>query len=145
VIVLDTNVISEGFRALPNEAVISWLKAQPPESLYLCTPVLAELRYGVEKLPSGRRQRDLVFRVDSVESFFRDRILVLDAAAAAEFGRLAALRQRKGRRIEPMDGLIAAIASAQRFALATRDIDDFIGLGIELINPFIGVVPIDKR
>ena len=135
-IVLDTNLISEGFRPIPNEAAIAWLKAQPVESLYLCTPVLAELRYGVEKLPSGRRQRDLLGRVDSVEDFFRDRLLVLDQAAAAEFGRLAALRQRKGRQIEPMDALIAAIASAQGFALATRDIDDFADLGIELINPF---------
>ena len=144
-ILLDTNVISESFRPRPNEAAISWLKAQPPASLYLCSPILAELRYGVEKLASGKRQRDLRLRVDHIETFFRDRMLIFDAAAATEFGRLAAYREKAGRRIEPVDGFIAAIAAVHNAILATRDVDDFAGLGIELINPFEAVSPIDKN
>jgi len=115
---------------------MAWLKAQPAASLYLCSPVLAELRYGVERLPAGSRQRDLVLRVDSIEVFFSERFLIFDAAAAKEFGRLTAHRQRIGRRIEPMDGFIAAIAASQKWAVATRDVDDFADLGLELINPF---------
>lgn len=136
-ILLDTNIVSEGFRPRPNASVVAWLDAQPMNSLFLCTPVLAELRFGVEKLAPGPRQDDLRRRVDQIEHvIFQDRILLLDAAAASEFGRLTALREKAGRRIEPMDGLIAAIAVSQRASLATRDVGDFVEIGLDLINPF---------
>ena len=136
-IVLDTNIISENFRPRPHAAVIAWLNEQPVASLYLCTPVLAELRFGIERLDAGRRRDDLQLRVDKIEhAYFDDRLLVLDAKAAAEFGRVTVKRQKVGRRIEPMDALIAAIAISHGATLATRDTDDFSGLGLELINPF---------
>jgi toxin FitB len=137
VIILDTNIVSESFRPRPHSAVIAWLDEQPVASLYLCAPVLAELRFGVERLVAGRRKDDLQLRVDKIErAYFGERLLVLDAPAVAEFGRVTAKRERMGRRIEPMDALIAAIAVSHGAALATRDIDDFVGLGLELINPF---------
>ena len=136
-IVLDTNVLSEAWRPQPNAAVLSWLQLQPPSLLFLCTPVLAELRYGVERLPAGGRRDRLKAAVDQVEADgYRDRILPLDTVAAAEFGRLAAKREKIGRRISTMDALIAAIALAQGAALATRDTDDFSDLGLDVINPF---------
>jgi toxin FitB len=136
-IVLDTNIVSESFRPRPNPSVVAWLNTQPKSSLYLCTPVLAELRFGIEKLPSGPRQNDLRLRIDRLEHvLFQDRILLLDPSAASEFGRLTAARERMGRRIEPMDGLIAAIALSNRMTLATRDVSDFADIGLDLINPF---------
>jgi predicted nucleic acid-binding protein len=105
--------------------------------VYLCAPVLAELRFGIERLARGHRRRDLESRIDRLEhDYFRDRVLPFDAAAAAQFARLSAARERSGRRIEPMDALIAGIARSQRAAIATRDIGDFRDLEIELINPF---------
>jgi predicted nucleic acid-binding protein len=75
--------------------------------------------------------------IDQIEgSLFRGRILPFDAAAATEFGRLVAKRERIGRRIELLDALIAAIALTQRADLATRDVSGFAELGIKLINPF---------
>jgi toxin FitB len=50
--------------------------------------------------------------------------------------RLLVKREKLGRRMELMDALIAAIAIANRMALATRDTDDFAGLGFDVINPF---------
>ena len=136
-IVLDTNVVSEAWRPQPNAAVVNWLRFQPSNLLFLCTPVLAELRYGVERLPAGRRRDRLKAAVDQVEAEgYRDRILPLDTAAAAEFGRLTAKREKIGRRISTMDALIAAITLAQGAALATRDTDDFSDLGLDVINPF---------
>jgi toxin FitB len=138
-ILLDTNVISESFRPRPNSAVIDWLNAQSAGSLFLCAPVLAELRFGVERLAAGHRKRDLQSRVDQIENgYFRGQVLPFDAAAAAEFGRLTAARERSGRRIDPMDAFIAAVTRSNGAALATRDVSDFADLEIELINPFEG-------
>ena len=136
-IVLDTNVVSEIWRPKPSGIVVAWLDEQPVSSLYLCTPVLAELRYGVELLSMGGRKERLRSFVDELESSkYRGRILPLDAPAAAEFGRLAAERKRAGRRMRSMDGLIAAIALSNRAAVATRNFAHFDGVGVELINPF---------
>ena len=136
-ILLDTNIVSENFRPKPNRAVISWVDSQPAGSLYLCTPVLAELRFGLERLATGQRKDELQTAIDRVENdYFRGRILVLDVNAAAEYGRLVAKRQRIGRPIQQMDGLIAAIASINRLTLATRDTRDFADLGLDMVNPF---------
>jgi predicted nucleic acid-binding protein len=136
-ILLDTNVVSEPFRPQPSEVVLGWYKAQTEEDLFLCTPVLAELRYGLERLPSGARRRTLENAVNLVEGRFLARTLSLDKGAAHEFGRILAHRNRIGRPLEIMDGLIAAIALSHRATLATRDLSDFEGIGLELINPFV--------
>jgi len=136
-IILDTNVISEGFRVLPDRVVRSWLDRQTPSDLFLCAPVLAELRYGVERLPAGRRRTELDHLVSNAEQdLFANRLLPVDREAAHAFGRVTAKRASMGRPILPMDGMIAAIALANGMAIATRDIDGFVGLGIELVNPF---------
>ena len=136
-ILLDTNVISEHLRPHPKPTVLTWIDAQPVDSLYICTPVLAELRFGAERLEPGRKQTRLRAAIERIEhSFFGGRILPFDAVAAAEYGRLVAKRERVGRRIELMDALIAAIALTQRADLATRDVGDFVDLGIRVINPF---------
>jgi hypothetical protein len=105
--------------------------------------VLAELRFGAARLPPGIRKNVLTASIDLLESRgYRDRILAFDVHAAGMFGQLAALRERIGRRIEPMDGMIAAIAASHRATLATRDVEDFAQLDIELINPFdVSIVP----
>jgi toxin FitB len=136
-ILLDTNIISEHFRPRPNPAVIDWVDGQPANDLYLCAPVVAELRYGAERLEPGRKQTDLRMAIELLESgLYRGKVLPFDVAAAAEYGRLVARRERMGWRIEQMDAFIAAIALTQRADLATRDVDDFANLGIQLINPF---------
>jgi predicted nucleic acid-binding protein len=136
-ILLDTNVVSEAWRPRPVLAVIDWMDAQPATSLYICTPVLAELRFGMERLPASRRKDRIGILVDRLETdTYHGRILTLDAAAAAEFGRLAAMRERAGRRMQPMDALIAAVAKCNGATLATRDVDDFADLELPLVNPF---------
>ncbi len=136
-ILLDTNVVSEGLRTRPNDAVEAWTDAQPSASLYLCTPVLAELRFGAELLDNGRRKDDLRLAIDRIENdLFLGRILSFDVAAAKEYARLSSDRQKKGRRIDVMDGLVAAIARSQGATLATRNVTHFADLGLTLINPF---------
>ncbi len=136
-ILLDTNIVSEIYRPQPHATVIVWIDAQPRASLYLCTPVLAELRFDIELLASSSRKDRLRTTIDRLENeLYRDRILVFDAAVASEYGKLAAKRQRAGRPIEQMDGLIAAIALINGAAIATRNTKDFADLGLDVINPF---------
>ena len=136
-ILLDTNIVSEMLKPRPSAAVDAWLNTQPWSSLYLCTPVLAELRFGVERLAPGRRQNALAASIDRIENeYYRDRILSFDTAAAGVFARIAAQRERQGRRMEPVDGFIAAIALTHGATFATRDVNDFAELGLDLINPF---------
>ncbi len=135
-ILLDTNIISESFRVRPNQLVLDWLDRQSEADLYLCAPVCAELRYGAERLPHGRRQTSLRAAVNQIEIYFGDRILPFDIIAVAAYGGLMVKRQQMGRRIALMDALIAAIALTHGAAVATRDSGDFADLGLDLINPF---------
>jgi toxin FitB len=136
-ILLDTNVVSESLRPRPIPTLLAWLDAQHPESIYLCTPVLAELYAGMLRLTDGRRKDRLRAAIERIEAeFFRGRTLTFDTEAAKQYGRVIAIRARLGRPIGQMDALIAAIASTNRAALATRNVSDFIGLELELINPF---------
>jgi predicted nucleic acid-binding protein len=136
-IILDTNVVSETIRRLPNPRVVKWLDDQREGELFLCTPVLAELRYGQERLPEGTRKTELRSTIDRFEKdLFHGRILEFSVAATLEYGRIAAARERTGRKIEGMDIFIAAIARVHGAIIATRNFAHFDGVGVELINPF---------
>ncbi len=136
-ILVDTNIVSEAMKLQPDRAVTAWVNAQAWDSLYLCTPVLAELRYGIERLARGRRKNLLAAGLDRVENeLYHGRILSFDQAAAVNYGRLTVNREQQGRRMEQMDALIAAIALTHGAIVATRDVRDFADLGLEVINPF---------
>jgi hypothetical protein len=137
-ILLDTNVVSEVLQGRRNSDVQTWFNRQRIESLFLCTPVLAELRFGIERLPVGRRRDVLENAVHEFErNVLADRVLPLDRDCAYAYGQIMAQRQQIGRPISVMDALIAAVAAANRATLATRDTSDFEHLGIALVNPFM--------
>jgi predicted nucleic acid-binding protein len=134
---LDTNVVSEMWRPRPDPRVNTWLNAQVSARLYICTPVLAEIRVGIERLPQGPRKTFLSGMSDRlIADGYRGRVLELDLAAAMEYGRITAHRERLGRRLELMDALIASIALVNRMTLVTRNISDFSDIGLDLIDPF---------
>jgi toxin FitB len=136
-ILLDTNIVSEPIKPSPDGRVRSWIDAQPANTLFICTPVLAELHFGVHRLASGARRDRLRAYVDYLENdLYRGRVLSFDSAAAAEFGRLVAVRMRIGRPIQQMDALIAAIAHVHKATLVTRATGDFVELDITTLNPF---------
>jgi predicted nucleic acid-binding protein len=136
-ILLDTNVVSEPTKPRPDASVRAWVDSQPASTLFICAPVLAELHFGVHRLPAGARRDRLQSYIDDLQNdLYADRVLSFDALAAAEYGRIMAMRLRIGRPIQQMDALIAAIARAHQAVLVTRNADDFIGLDIEILNPF---------
>ncbi len=136
-IVLDTNVISETMRRKPDQAVVAWLDGQTPNDLYLCAPVLAEIQYGIARLPEFAR-KTVLFDLcrEMVTHVFNGRVLAFDVPAAEAYGSVVAKREVAGSPISVMDALIAAIARSNHAALATRNVADFANIGLTLINPF---------
>jgi predicted nucleic acid-binding protein len=136
-IVLDTNVISEVLRPIPEPAVLNWLRSMRRGDLWTSSIVLAELLSGVDLLPAGKRQQFLREKMEQmVSTIFTGRILTFNFAAARAYGSILATRQRMGRPIDEMDALIAATALTNGAALATRNIADFEHCGIALVNPW---------
>jgi hypothetical protein len=136
-IILDTNVVSEPTKPHANAAVVNWLDVQAKETLYLATPVLAELLVGLEALPVGRRKDHLGSTLENViDRLFAGRILSFDEAAARRFGRLMEHARGKGHVISLGDGQIAAIASVHGFTVATRDVVPFLAAGVPVLNPW---------
>ncbi len=136
-ILLDTNVLSELMRPAPNAAVEHWLTAQPDTSMFISAITEAELRYGAALLPSGKRRSALTTEIEGMlEEDFGGRILPFDRLAAQAFADIAANRRGAGRPISQADAQIAAIARSRGASLATRNVPDFDGCGIEVINPW---------
>jgi hypothetical protein len=139
VILLDANVVSETIRPLPEPVVERWLGRQPEASVFICATTEAELRYGVTLLPEGRRRSVLTADVERMLSgVFSGRVLPFDSAAAVAFAEIAAGCRQSGRPISFADAQIAAIARSRGAALATRNLADFAGCGIDLVNPWAG-------
>lgn len=137
-ILLDTNVVSEPMRPMPDAGVVGWIDAQAIETLYLSAITVAELRFGVAVLPDGKRKDQLRARLEGeVLPLFGDRILAFDLAASEVFARLMAVAQAKGIAIGKADGYIAATAMAQGLAVATRDAAPFHAAGVAVINPWV--------
>ncbi len=136
-IVLDTNVLSEVMKTVPNQAVAEWMLREQRTDLFTTAVSEAEIRFGIAILPDGKRKRDLDTAALRVLELFAGRILPFDSAAAPEFARIVADRQRLGRPIEDFDAEIAAITLSRGMTLATRNSSDFAGTGVALIDPWI--------
>jgi toxin FitB len=137
VIVLDTNVISELTRRVPEPAVISWLDSWPATEVATTAITAAELLYGIARLPSGHRKTALSVAVHGLlADDFHGRVLPFDDRAAPRYADIVSGRDQLGRPIGVADAQIAAICSASGAELATRNTDDFEDTGIELINPW---------
>ena len=136
-IILDTNVVSEPLKPRPEPAVIDWLDRQTPQTLHITSITLAELLAGIEALPPGRRRVELHHAfVQQVMPLWNGRILPFDTSAAERFAKINTQAQAAGNPISFADAAIAAIASANGFTLATRNVRDFKGTGVDVINPW---------
>jgi hypothetical protein len=136
-IVLDTNVISEPLKPHADPAVIRWLDAQDPETLYLTATTLSEVLIGIALLPAGKRKRGMELAMQSLQTrLFAGRFLPFDREAAIAFALLGSRAAAKGYSISVADCQIAAIAAVRGFAVATRDSAPFLAAGVPIINPW---------
>ena len=136
-IILDTNVLSEVMRPSPSAQVLRWMAAHPAGQLFTTTITKAEVLYGLELLPKGKRRNALQSAAAAMfEEDFAGRILPFDRDAAGMFAEIAAARRTLGRPITQFDAQIAAIARSRRAALATRNTGDFDHCGVTVVNPW---------
>jgi predicted nucleic acid-binding protein len=137
-IVVDTNVVSELVKLSPAPAVVEWFAAQTQRDLYTTTITQAEVLFGIELMPKGRRRSTLQGAMARIfDEIFLGRVLSFDEGSAYAFAMIATKHRTSGRTIGEMDSQIAAIALSCGASLATRNVRDFDDCGVELINPWL--------
>lgn len=136
-IILDTNVVSVLMGTSPDVHVAAWLSRQDAGSIYLTAVTRAEVRYGIARLPTGRRRDVYQQAADRLFDSQLDHTLVFDAGAADAYGRIVAERELRGRPIGLADAQIAAIAQVHQASVASRDTGGFDLTGISVIDPFV--------
>ncbi len=137
IIILDTNVVSETKRPVPNPVVVQWVAENVRANLFITAVTEAELRYGLAIMPAGQRRESLTQQTEEMLSKdFAGKILPFDSAAAQAYPEIAVSRRRAGRPVKQHDCQIAAIARVYDAVVATRNISDFTDCGLELINPW---------
>ena len=136
-VILDTNVISEILKHTNgNRNVIDWLVGLDRDETYVTAVNTAELLYGLALVPPGRKRFALSRAIDDFIEQYRDHTLPFGVRASAYYASIAATRRQEGRPISAQDAMIAAIARSHGMALATRNVKDFEGTGVTLINPW---------
>ena len=133
---IDTNIVSEWVKPRPDAGIVSWLDEADEDRIFMSVLTFAEIRFGVELLPQGRRR----YRLDrwlreELPERFDGRIVPVDEQVADACGRLLARARQAGRGLGAMDALIAATCLACDLVLATRNLGDFDELGVEMFAP----------
>lgn len=134
-IVVDTNVWSELLRPEPNPRVIAW-EAANGHLLWFSTIVLAEFRARAALLPSGQRQEQISEGIEAIVASYQDRVLPFDQQCSRFYGPVLLSAREAGKPVQAPDAMIAATALCHGMKVATRNVDDFAGTGVELINPW---------
>jgi predicted nucleic acid-binding protein len=137
-VILDTNVISEMSHERPDPIVSAWFLGQEAGSLYTTAVTLAEVLYGLNLVPAGKRRDRLVELSHTIfETGLRGKVLAFDEMAARHYARIRSSKHLKGLAMSAFDAQIAAIALATGASVATRNVTDFEHCGIAVINPWI--------
>lgn len=135
---LDTNIPSELTRPNPQRSVADWLDNADDERLFLSVISLGEILKGITILPTSKRRTQLEEWLEgTLRPWFGDRILPVNETVAERWGVLSGQCKVKGRPLKVADGLIAATALTNDLALVTRNVSDFEGLGVTIVNPWI--------
>ncbi len=136
-IVLDTNVLSEALRPIPEPSVLAWLANQPRASLFTTAVTRGEILDGIRVLPDGKRRQGLWDAANKIfDEDFAGHVLSFDSDAADMYAEISASRRTAGKPISQFDAMIVAMARSRGAGLATRNIKDFDDCGTDVINPW---------
>lgn len=140
---VDTNIPSELTRDRPDARVSAFLQSAGKESVFLSVMTIGEICKGIATLPLGRKRSTLQNWLDQdVHPWFAGRILPVTVAIAEHWGLLAASAKRQGLTLAVVDGVIAATALEHGLTVATRNVEDFAGLGVPIFNPWDAVLSV---
>ena len=132
---LDTCVVSETYKPHPEQAVLAEVDALGDRA-YVSVITIGEILKGAYRLAAGEKQREILAKLDEMQKDLGARILPVDLRVARLWGQLTAVAQRQGRQIAAPDGLIAATARCHELPVMTRNVDDFLPAGVEVVNPW---------
>jgi hypothetical protein len=135
VIILDTNIVSELMKQSPEPSVERWVLSRTTD-LFTTSITLAEVFYGVERLPAGRRKDKIRVTASTIFGAFKEHVLPFDVPAAMHYSIIVDGRDRIGQPIDGFDAQIAAICRTNDAVLATRNVKDFRETGVDLIDPW---------
>ena len=136
-ILLDTNVLSELMRDVPDASVVRWVDLQPRNSVWTTSVNVYESRSGLLAMPEGRRRSLRIVVLERLLSeTIQGRIAAFDRAAAEAAAELTAEGLRAGRPREARDTMIAGIVLANRARLATRNVRHFEDIAKSIVNPW---------
>jgi predicted nucleic acid-binding protein len=134
---LDTNVVSEWIRPKPDPGVIAWCASVDEDRTFISVVTFAEIRYGIERLPAGRRRVRLEEWLEhELLGRFEGRILSIDADIGHAWGKVVARADLEGRPANTMDAFLAATAELHQLTVVTRNIADFRKLTKSVMNPW---------
>jgi toxin FitB len=134
---IDTNVISELIKPLPEPSVVRWFQEIDPEALFSSVITWGEIRLGVDNLPAGKRRAEIEhWLATGLPEWFGDNLLPVTRSIADRWGRLTAESRRGGITLATADGLIAATALEDDLVLVTRNVRDFAALEVRLFDPW---------
>ena len=136
-LMLDTNMLSEIMRSEPERKVADWIVRQPSDELFTAAVCQAEILSGLAVMPSGRRRAELEEAARSMFAYdFAGRVLPFDTKAAAAYAEVFASRRKAGRPSGTIDLMLAAIARVHGASVVTRNVADFEGVGVAIVNPW---------
>jgi hypothetical protein len=132
---LDTDVVSQYTKLPPNPRVDAWVQRTDDSDLYISFVTYAELWYGVNLLPAGKRRTEFENWIegDLYMQFF-NRVVGFSLDVARRYGSIMARAKKNGHNPNVMDGLIAATTAANGMVIATLNRKDFEQLGVELVE-----------
>lgn len=133
---LDTNVLSEAMKHACDPHVLDFLQSLDLSRTFISTISVTELFHGIERLPDGKRRRQLEKALECMLTAFGNRILPFDLPASLNCAAILAMRERSGRPTGFADAQIAATAKANACIVATRNIKDFEDAGVQLVDPW---------
>lgn len=133
---LDTNAVSEWVKPRPNAGLIQWMESADEDRVFLSVVTIAELRYGVERMPAGARRNRLERWVQQELALrFENRILPVDYPVADLWGKMVSRSESAGRPLAVMDAFLAATAEFHNLTLVTRNARHFPFLNA-VLNPW---------
>ncbi len=133
---LDTCVLSETIKPKPDIGLVSWLKNQKPDNLFVCSISLGELRKGIDRLPGGKKRHDQLLWLLAMINEYDGRFIDFDTESALRWGSLSASLETSGKPMPVLDAMIAACALRYGYTLVTRNERDYQHSGVPMVNPW---------